>query len=381
MQAADYLRRGSQKLQAWTQLVPKQLAACTNTLYGWREEVELLRGSVLMTTAQQLLAGDDIASMDDYKVLASQLTGRCSQYLPASHFFQVLGTLYLVSNLAQHITTFAMAGMIPFKKDGKDISFLSCLEGPQRAPSNPYMLGVWQAVMQQLEPGKLMQQQALQPFCLIPPSAINSLLRLGLRALASEHGGSSSSGGGAVGAAGAAGILEGGAVGERQDSFVAMLFNGGPHIVGRYDSFWRASLLYAVAKRHPEAEAGLVKQALERLLSSYNALSTKAMLMPLEALLVVLEPHLCPASPTTATAPLPEELPIQQWLEMANWINLMRPSINLMYRRDDGSRVSAWKSWGTRQWTLLFSLWINCPPFKTLFLNCLVEELALLRAT
>ncbi|GFH14881.1 hypothetical protein HaLaN_11013 [Haematococcus lacustris] len=55
----------------------------------WEEEVELLRGTVLMTTAQQLLTGDDIASLDEYKVLASQLTGRCSRYLPASHFFQV----------------------------------------------------------------------------------------------------------------------------------------------------------------------------------------------------------------------------------------------------------------------------------------------------
>ncbi|KAJ9526375.1 hypothetical protein QJQ45_009845 [Haematococcus lacustris] len=280
------------------------------TLYGWREELELLRGSVLMTTTQLLISGDDIASMDGYKVLASQLTGRCSQYLPASHFFQVLGTLYLVSNLAQHLTTYAMAGMIHAKKDGKDISFYNRLAGPQQASSRPHMLGVWQAVMQQLEPGKLMQQQAQQPFCLIPPSSVNSLLRLGLRALGSEHDGSRG-GARAVGASGAAGTLEGGAVGKGQESFVAMLCNGGPHVVGRYDSFWRASLLYAVAKRHPEAEAGLVQQALRRLLVPYNAKSMKAMSMPLEALLVVLEPHLCPASPNTATAPLPEELPIQ----------------------------------------------------------------------
>ncbi|KAL6758536.1 hypothetical protein V8C86DRAFT_1468862 [Haematococcus lacustris] len=308
MQVADHLRKGSQTLQAWTQLLSKQLAACANTLYGWREEVELLRGSVLMTTAQQLISGDDLASMDDYKVLATQLTGRCSQYLPASHFFQVLGTLYLVSNLAQHITTYAMAGMIPAKKDGVDISFYNRLAGLQQASYDSHMLGVWQDVMQQMEPGSLMQQHAQQPFCLIPPSAINSLLQVGLRVLGSEHGGSSG-GGGIVGAAGAAGTLEGGAVYEGQESFVAMLFNGGPHVVRRYDSFWRASLLYAVAKRHPKAEAGLVQQALERLLSPYNTKSTKA--MPIEALLVVLEPHLCPASPSTAPALLPEELPIQ----------------------------------------------------------------------
>ncbi|GFH33338.1 hypothetical protein HaLaN_32695, partial [Haematococcus lacustris] len=235
--------------------------------------------------------------------------------------------------------------------------------------------------MQHLEPGRLMQQHALQPLCLIPPTVINSLLQLGLRALSSEHGGSSS-GGDVVGAAGAAGILEGGAVGERQDSFIAMLFNGGPHVVGRYDSLWRASLLYAVVKRHPQADAGLVKQALGRLLESYNATSTKAMFMPLEALLVVLEPHLCPASPNTAPAPLPEELPIQHWLEMADWSNFMRPFITALNWRADGSLVSAWQSWGPRQWTLLFSLWINCPPFKTLFLNRLVEkQLVSMRAT
>ncbi|GFH14882.1 hypothetical protein HaLaN_11014 [Haematococcus lacustris] len=46
------------------------------------------------------------------------------------------------------------------------------------------------------------------------------------------------------------------------------------------------------------------------LLASYNATSINTMLMPLEALLVVLEPHLCPASPSASQAPLPEELPI-----------------------------------------------------------------------
>ncbi|GFH27174.1 hypothetical protein HaLaN_25450, partial [Haematococcus lacustris] len=85
------------------------------------------------------------------------------------------------------------------------------------------------------------------------------------------------------------------------------------------------------------------------------------MLMPLEALLVVLEPHLCPASPSASPAPLPEELPI-----------------HVLFVRDDGGPSSTWQTWGPRQWTLLFSLWINCPPFKTLFLNHLREaELAL----
>ncbi|GFH13085.1 hypothetical protein HaLaN_08894, partial [Haematococcus lacustris] len=380
VQAAGFPFIGGRTLQSWTQLLLKQLAACANTLYGWRKEVELLRGSLLMTTAEQLVLGDDIASMDDYTVLACQLTGRCSQYLPASHFFQVLGTLYLVSNLAQHITTFAMAGMILAKEDGAQLSYYNCLAGPPQASSATHMLGIWQDIMQQLEPGRLMQQQALQPFCLIPPSAINSLLRLGLRALGSEHGGSSSSGG-AVGAARAAGTLEGGAVGKGHDSFIAMLFNGGPQVVGRYDSFWRASLLYAVAKRHPEAEAGLLQQALERLLVSYNAMSIKAIVMPLEALLVVLEPHLCPASPNTAPAPLPEELPIQQWLMMADWSNFQYPSLTTRWVTDDGSLMSEWRSWGPRQWALLFSLWINCPPFKTLFLDCLVEEQLIMMLT
>ncbi|KAL6758508.1 hypothetical protein V8C86DRAFT_1467827 [Haematococcus lacustris] len=379
-QATHFSWEANQPLQAWTQMLPKQLAACANTLYGWREQVELLRGTMLMTTAQQRISSDEIASLDDYKVLASQLTGRCSQYLPPSHFFQVLGTLYLVSNLPQHLTTYAMAGMIPAKEDGVDLSLYSDFEEPQQALISPRMLGVWQAVMQQLEPGRLMQQQGQQPFCLIPPSAINSLLQLGLRALGSEHGGSSS-GGGVVRAAGEAGTLERGAVGQGQDSFVAMLFNGGPHVVGRYDSFWRASLLYAVAKRHPEAEAGLVQQALERLLLPYGAKSTKAMLMPLEALLVVLEPHLCPASPNTSPAPLPEELPIQLWLAMADWSQFKRPNLTTQWVMDDGSLIREWQSWGPRQWTLLFSLWINCPPFKTLFLERLVEEQLVLMHT
>ncbi|GFH32864.1 hypothetical protein HaLaN_32153, partial [Haematococcus lacustris] len=65
-EAADCLLIGDQPLKSWTQLLPKQLAACANTLYGWREEVELLRGTLLMTTAQQLISGDDLASSDDY---------------------------------------------------------------------------------------------------------------------------------------------------------------------------------------------------------------------------------------------------------------------------------------------------------------------------
>ncbi|KAL6749367.1 hypothetical protein V8C86DRAFT_1015232 [Haematococcus lacustris] len=273
-----------------------------------------------------------------------------------------------------------MVNRIPAKKDGVDLSLYSDFEEPQQALISPRMLGVWQAVMQQLEPGRLMQQQGQQTFCLIPPNAINNLLQLGLRALGSEHGGSSSGGGGAVGAARAAGTLEGGAVYKGQESFAAMLFNGGPHIVGRYDSFWRASLLYAVAKRHPEAEAGLVQQALERLLSPCNPKSTKAMFMPLEALLVVVEPHLCPASPNAAPTSLPEELPIRHWLEMADWSNFIKPSCVLLVR--DGSLVSELRYWGPRQWALLFSLWINCPPFKTLFLDCLVEKLlVVMRAT
>ncbi|KAL6758531.1 hypothetical protein V8C86DRAFT_1468559 [Haematococcus lacustris] len=149
VQAAGFPSIGGRPLQSWTQLLPKQLAACANTLYGWHEEVELLRGSVLMTTAQQLISGDDLASMDDYKVLASQLTGRCSQYLPASHFFQVLGILYLVScSFPQHITTYAMAGRIPEKEDGVDLSLYSCFDGPQKAFGSPRMLGTWQKIMQ-----------------------------------------------------------------------------------------------------------------------------------------------------------------------------------------------------------------------------------------
>ncbi|KAJ9511459.1 hypothetical protein QJQ45_029878 [Haematococcus lacustris] len=336
-QAAGFPFIGGRPLQSWTQLLLKRLAACANTLYGWREEVELLRGSMLMTTAQQLVSGDDLASMDGYKVLAYQLTGRCSQYLPASHFHQVRAAGSACFTLFHHgsVAVYELCG--------------------------GYWAQLWAV------------QQALQPFCLIPPNTINSLLQLGLRALGSEHCGSSR-GGGVVGAAGAAGTLEGGAVYKGQESFAAMLFNGGPHVVGRYDSFWRASLLYAVAKRHPEAEAGLVQQALERLLSPCNTKSTKAMFMPLEALLVVVEPHLCPASPTTAPAPLPEELPIKYWLEMADWSNFKRPTSTAIVLMKDGSDRSEWQSWGPRWWALLFSLWINCPPFKTLFLNRLVEE-------
>ncbi|KAL6745953.1 hypothetical protein V8C86DRAFT_2959676 [Haematococcus lacustris] len=60
----------------------------------------------------------------------------------------------------------------------------------------------------------------------------------------------------------------------------------------------------------------------------------------------------------------------------------MRPSFSVLFVRDDGGLSSAWETWGPRQWTLLFSLWINCPPFKTLFLNRLAEEqLTLLPAT
>ncbi|KAL6758519.1 hypothetical protein V8C86DRAFT_1468203 [Haematococcus lacustris] len=64
----------------------------------------------------------------------------------------------------------------------------------------------------------------------------------------------------------------------------------------------------------------------------------------------------------------------RHWLEMADWSNFMRPCFTKKWVRDDGSLVSEWQTWGPRQWTLLFSLWINCPPFKTLFLNRLVEE-------
>ncbi|GFH21679.1 hypothetical protein HaLaN_19032, partial [Haematococcus lacustris] len=156
-----------------------------------------------------------------------------------------------------------------------------------------------------------------------------------------------------------------------------MLFNGGPHVVGRYDSFWRASLLYAVAKRHLEAEAGLVKQALERLMAAAStALASGDELMPLEALLVVVEPHLSPASPTTSPAPLPEELPIKAWLQMADWSWLLGSKLRAgkVDMDSDGSTAPDEYSWGAGQWTQLLSLWINCPPFKILFLQCLAEQ-------
>ncbi|KAL6758500.1 hypothetical protein V8C86DRAFT_2593386 [Haematococcus lacustris] len=50
------------------------------------------------------------------------------------------------------------------------------------------------------------------------------------------------------------------------------LFSGGPHVVGRYESLWLTSLLNAVVKRHPEAEAGLVQQTLA--LGSVTSLAT-----------------------------------------------------------------------------------------------------------
>ncbi|KAL6749369.1 hypothetical protein V8C86DRAFT_2850093 [Haematococcus lacustris] len=365
-------------LQSWNQLLPKQLTACANTLYGWREEVELLRGSVLMITAQKKISGTVNAPLAKCKVLAAQLAGRCSQYLPASHFFQVLGTLYLMScSLPQHSATFAMTGRIPALPHQPPILYDGvCFAGPEPTETDITKLGTWQHALEAMKPGSMMHQQGQQPFCLVPPSAINSLLQLGLRALDSEHGGSSN-GGDAVGAAGAAGMLEGGFAGEGQESFITMLFNGGPHVVGRYDSFWRASLLYAVAKRHPEAEAGLVKQALERLMAAAStALASGDELMPLEALLVVVEPHLSPASPTTSPAPLPEELPIKAWLQMADWSWLLGSKLRAgkVDMDSDGSTAPDEYSWGAGQWTQLLSLWINCPPFKILFLQCLAEH-------
>ncbi|KAL6758532.1 hypothetical protein V8C86DRAFT_2593785 [Haematococcus lacustris] len=59
---------------------------------------------------------------------------------------------------------------------------------------------------------------------------------------------------------------------------------------------------------------------------------------------------------------------------MAYWSKFTRPSLTTQWVRNDGSLVREWQSWGPRQWTLLFSLWINCPPFKTLFFERLVEE-------
>ncbi|KAL6758501.1 hypothetical protein V8C86DRAFT_2593396 [Haematococcus lacustris] len=63
---------------------------------------------------------------------------------------------------------------------------------------------------------------------------------------------------------------------------------------------------------------------------------------------------------------------------MADWSSFNQSSSTAECVGGDGSTAPDRYFWEPRQWTLLFSLWINCPPFKIMFLNRLVEELLVL---